>query len=133
MLSPARKLLWKARREQRKLKLKLTPIIEEEEDFVEENGITSNISEEMRKFCAKDHLEVCIDEQILYQPLVKTINTGGKKEKEKLLFLCNSCQYVTQPQNRKITCKDMKIQTHYKKKVSKYQQKHMKIPKRNQK
>ena len=133
MLSPARKLLWKARRDQRKLKLKLTPIIEEEEYFVEENSITSNISEEMKNLCEKDPLDVCSDEQILYQPLVKTINTGGKREKEKLLFLCNSCQYVTQNQNRKIPCKDMKIQTHYKKKVTKYQQKHMKIPKRNQK
>ena len=132
MLSPARKLLWKARREQRKLKLKLTPIIEEEEDFVEENCITY-ISEVMKTICEKDHLEVCIDEQILYQPLVKTINTGGKREKEKLLFLCNSCQYVTQTQNKKIACKDMKIQTHYKKKGTKYQQKHMKIPKRNKK
>ena len=51
MLSPARKLLWKARREQRELKLRLTTIDEEEGNFIEENivGRDRRICDELKK------------------------------------------------------------------------------------
>ena len=88
MLSPARKLLWRARREQRKLKLKLAPIVEEDEVFIEEKiWITEELEnrEEKMKSCEKykDNLlgsnQVSSDNQLS----CKARNSGGRSEKEK--------------------------------------------------
>merc|ERR1712142_455746 len=106
MLSPARKILWKARREQRKHKLKLAPITEEDENFkeeiilpggdidmCEEPDMTSETSDKGTRFKILAVQEILKETTELAQDSVKI------REKANLLFLPDS-----QPQHTRVTC-----------------------------
>merc|ERR1712142_676002 len=106
MLSPARKILWKARREQRKHKLKLATITEEDEtvkeeiilpggdiDMREEPDMIIETSDKGTRFKIFEVQDILKDTSDLAKDAVK------RREKANLLFLLD-----TQPQNTRVTC-----------------------------
>merc|ERR1712002_98826 len=129
-------------REQRKLKLKLAPIVEEDEVLIEEKILkarTLKIREEIiscekyKNNLLESVYQVSREAQIRYQPSCKSGNVGGRREKEKLLLLCHSQSNATHSRNGRNRCKFMKNKNRCKQTFFKNQRGHIKIPMGNRK